>query len=65
VPACVEGCPSRALIFGDLDDPKSPIGKRLWASRPLLADQNTHPNVSYIIPKNAFRPSEKRILEDR
>jgi molybdopterin-containing oxidoreductase family iron-sulfur binding subunit len=64
-PACVEGCPSKALIFGDLDDSQSPIRKRLWQSKQLLADQGTHPKVSYITPKNDFRPSEQRILENR
>jgi molybdopterin-containing oxidoreductase family iron-sulfur binding subunit len=64
-PACVEGCPSKALIFGDLDDSQSPIRKRLWQSKQLLADQGTHPKVSYITPKNDFRPSEQRILDNR
>ena len=64
-PACVEGCPSKALIFGDLDDPKSPIHKKLWQSKQLLADKGTHPKVSYIVPKNAFRSSEKLILESK
>lgn len=64
-PACVEGCPSKALIFGDLDDPKSPIHKKLWQSKQLLADKGTHPKVSYIVPKNTFRSSEKLILESK
>lgn len=63
MPACVENCPSRALIFGDLDDPKSPIRKKLWQSRQLLSEKGTRPKVSYIVPKNLVRSSEKRILE--
>jgi molybdopterin-containing oxidoreductase family iron-sulfur binding subunit len=64
-PACVEGCPSRALTFGDLDDPKSVVRKKLWQSKQLLADQGTHPKVSYITPKNIFRSSEQGIRESK
>ena len=31
-PACVEVCPTESLVFGDLDDPSSPIAKA-WADR--------------------------------
>jgi Fe-S-cluster-containing dehydrogenase component len=50
VPRCVELCPTGALLFGDLDDPKSP-GAKLIASG---AAESLHPeyglkeNVAYI-----------------
>ncbi len=54
MPRCVESCPTEALVFGDLDDPKSQIAK-LSAS---LATESLHPEfetdslVQYVgIPK--------------
>jgi molybdopterin-containing oxidoreductase family iron-sulfur binding subunit len=50
-PACVEGCPSKALTFGDLDDRESLIAKKVLKSEPLLPLEVTNPRVLYIIPQ--------------
>lgn len=49
-PACVETCPTDALVFGDADDPDSPVSRYLqekptWT---LLEDAGTKPRVSYV-----------------
>lgn len=54
MPRCVESCPTGALVFGDLDDPKSEIAK-LAATAQLEAlhpEFKTAPLVKYIgLPK--------------
>jgi molybdopterin-containing oxidoreductase family iron-sulfur binding subunit len=49
-PACVTGCPVKALVFGDLDDPNSGAS-RLLGSRDsfrLLEEAGTEPRVHYV-----------------
>jgi Fe-S-cluster-containing dehydrogenase component len=38
-PACAEVCPTRALAFGDLDDPKSEVSRALTAARRVEVDR--------------------------
>ncbi len=52
IPACVQTCPSSALMFGDVNDPNSPIRQVISGSRyrsfRLLEALGTEPNVVYL-----------------
>jgi molybdopterin-containing oxidoreductase family iron-sulfur binding subunit len=50
VPACVETCPAGAMVFGDLDDPRSAVVRLSESSRAfrLLEELGTHPKVTYL-----------------
>ena len=49
VPACVEACPSRAIAFGDLDDPATEVARLAKAPNAfrLLESLGTEPKVYY------------------
>jgi len=52
------------MVFGDLDDPDSPIQKKISKSVNLLQSKETNPKVSYIVPGNLLKPIEKRVIEN-
>jgi molybdopterin-containing oxidoreductase family iron-sulfur binding subunit len=57
-PACVNVCPTRAIKFGDLDDPDSEVS-RVLREKPsfrLLEEVGTEPRVHYV---GAHHPTEE------
>jgi len=61
-PACVIACPTIARIFGDLNDPESPISKALSTTTVtirLREELSTAPKVYYIPPQE--EPSDLTI----
>lgn len=50
VPACVESCPTQAMLFGDLDDPNSQVSLLSRSARifRLLEELGTQPKVIYL-----------------
>jgi molybdopterin-containing oxidoreductase family iron-sulfur binding subunit len=50
-PACVQSCPTEALVFGNLNDPKSKVSKLAKDTRAykvLDHHLNTQPSISYL-----------------
>ncbi|MCK5196553.1 MAG: 4Fe-4S dicluster domain-containing protein, partial [Desulfobulbaceae bacterium] len=50
VPACMESCPTKAISFGDLDDPNSHVSRLAKSPRAFrsLEDLGTEPKVYYL-----------------
>lgn len=63
-PACVVACPTGARMFGDLNDPESPVSKALarYPSFRLRDNLGTGPRVYYLPPRdkeeNVFNQEE-------
>ena len=49
-PACVQSCPARAMVFGDLNDPESDVSRLSRSPRggKLLEELGTLPKVTYL-----------------
>ncbi|MFB3076764.1 MAG: hypothetical protein ACE1Y4_02055, partial [Lysobacterales bacterium] len=49
-PACVQTCPTEALVFGDRKDPQSKVSNKLKDPRAyrVLEELNTLPSVVYL-----------------
>jgi molybdopterin-containing oxidoreductase family iron-sulfur binding subunit len=49
-PACVQSCPTEAMVFGDMNDPNSRVSKMADNARgyKVLKELNTSPSIVYL-----------------
>ncbi len=63
-PACVVACPSKAMVFGDLEDPESRISEKLGKAEALRQEADAQPKVFYVVPNNFLKPLEERVKQN-
>jgi molybdopterin-containing oxidoreductase family iron-sulfur binding subunit len=57
VPACVEACPAKAMVFGNLHDKESQVAKLTKSPKAfrLLAKLKTEPKIYYLTSQDWIR----------
>jgi len=63
-PLCVASCTAKAMIFGDLENPKSPISKKFSQAISLLSAKGTRPKVRYLCEDNLLKEIETRLRKN-
>lgn len=59
--ACQQACPSRAIVFGDVNNPDSVVSKHRTheLGYHVLVDLNTRPNITYLAKLRNSSPEDK------
>jgi Fe-S-cluster-containing dehydrogenase component len=63
-PLCVASCTAKAMIFGDLENPKSPISKKFSQAISLLSAEGTRPKVRYLCSDSLLKEIETQIRKN-